>query len=501
MLSDQEIRELDQLWQELHFVSHDALALVDALEQLLEYATQDADPSVFQPLRQPIQERAAEFRRLLADSEPRQFEALTRFASEAYRRPIRAAEAAELRELYNRLRAEGMAHHEAFRFTLARIFISPSFLYRLEAAPPGAAAAPVSDWELASRLSYFLWSSMPDAELRAAAASNTLHQPEVLKRQARRMLQSPHVRRLAVEFACQWLQIRDFDSLDEKSPEAFPEFAELREDMYEESIRFFTDFFQRDASVLSLFQADHTFVNPTLAGFYGIPLDSGVAEDTWHRVDGIERYGRGGILGLAATLARHSGASRTSPILRGNWVSEVLLGEQLPDPPQGVPPFPEQGEATRGLTVRQLTELHSSDPNCARCHQRFDHFGFALEHYDAIGRWQEHDREGLAIEATVALPDGGRLDAMPGLRNYLAVTRRHAVVRQFCRKLLGYALGRGLMLSDDPLLDEMQSRLAANDYRFTAALDVILESRQFRYIRGREYTGRPTLDSKVESHR
>ena len=245
--------------------------------------------------------------------------------------------------------------------------------------PPRA----VSDWELASRLSYFLWSSEPDEELRAAAAAGTLRTPDVLAKQTRRMLSDARVRRLATEFAGQWLHIYDFDSLAEKSEKYFPEFADLRGDMYEESIRFFTDLFQSDASLLSLLDADHTFVNARLAGFYGM---EGVEGGKWRRVDGIRKHGRGGILGLATTLAKQSGASRTSPILRGNWVSEVLLGEKLPRPPKEVPQLPADEIETDGLTVRQLVAKHTSVPLCASCHQRIDPFGFALEGFDSIGR-------------------------------------------------------------------------------------------------------------------
>jgi Protein of unknown function (DUF1592)/Protein of unknown function (DUF1588)/Protein of unknown function (DUF1587)/Protein of unknown function (DUF1585)/Protein of unknown function (DUF1595)/Planctomycete cytochrome C len=484
MLSDTETRHLDRLWAELHFLSRDALKSVDALLQLLEYASQDADPKVFEPLRKPFNERAAAYKQQLLDAEPRQVAALLDFAGRAYRRPLAAAESNELRGLYRRLRQQGLSHEEAFQLTLARVFVSPDFLYRREMAPAGPDPAPVSDWELASRLSYFLWSSEPDAELRAAAAKGTLHHPDVLAKQSRRMLSDARIRRLATEFACQWLHIYDFDSLSEKSEKFFPEFTELRGDMYEESILFFADLFQHDSSVLSILDADHTFVNDRLAKFYGIPVAADASG--WRRVDGVRRYGRGGILALATTLAKQSGASRTSPILRGNWVSEVLLGEKLPKPPKDVPRLPESETATEGLTVRQLIDRHVSDTRCSSCHRKFDSFGFALEHFDAIGRFRNRDLGGRTVDTKTELPDGSPIDGLAGLRTYLGVTRRDAFVHQFCRKLLGYALGRGIQLSDEPLLAEMQQRLAANDYRLSVAIDTILESRQFREIRGRD---------------
>ncbi|MCC2668816.1 MAG: hypothetical protein K0Q72_1287, partial [Armatimonadetes bacterium] len=434
----------------------------------------------FEPLRKPIQDAAAAFEKTLLAAEPLHIERLVEFAARAYRRPLTPAEAAGLRNLYRQLRQEELPHEEAFRLTLARIFVAPAFLYRLEAAPPGNRAAPVTDWELANRLSYFLWSSQPDQPLRAAAASGTLRQPKVLVAQTQRMLKDARVRRLATEFACQWLHIYEFDTLDEKSEKQFPEFVSLRGDMYEEAIRYFTDLFQRDGSVLSVFDSDHTFVNERLAKFYGIP---GVTGEEWRRVDGMRARGRGGLLGLSATLAKQSGASRTSPILRGNWVSEVLLGERLPRPPKDVPLLPD-AEPTDGLTVRQLVAKHTSDPKCSGCHQRIDPFGFSLENFDAIGRFRTADAAKRPIDTSARTPDGQAINGLAGLRDYLVKTRRQAVLRQFCRKLVGYSLGRATQLSDEPLLVEIEQQLAKKDYRISVAVDIIVRSRQFREIRG-----------------
>ena len=256
------------------------------------------------------------------------------------------------------------------------------------------------------------------------------------------MLRDPRVRRLATEFACAWLHIHDFDSFDEKSERHFPTFAALRGTMYEESIRFFADLFQRDESILSIFDADYTFLNGALAEHYGIP---GVTGPEWRRVDGVKKYGRGGVLGFGATLAKQSGASRTSPILRGNWVAEVLLGDKLPRPPKDVPRLPED-EATDTLTVRQLVRRHSNDPRCSVCHVRIDGYGFALEGYDAIGRSRSKDLGGRPIETRTKVFDGTTVDDAQGLRDYLLTSKRATVVGQFNRKLLGYALGRGVIL-------------------------------------------------------
>ncbi len=204
--------------------------------------------------------------------------------------------------------------------------------------------------------------------------------------------------------------------------------------------------------------------------------------DEFRRVENVRSRGRGGVLTLGATLARQSGASRTSPILRGNWISEVLLGERLPRPPKDVPQLPND-EADSQLTVRQLVEKHSSDERCAGCHRRVDPFGFALESYDAIGRFRKLDLAGHAIDTATTLPDGTSVSSADDLRSWLVNKKRDVLVKQFCRKLLGYALGRSVQLSDQTLLDQMQHDLSRNDYRISIAIDAIVRSRQFTHIR------------------
>ena len=481
MLSDAEQARLDVLWDELHYVSRDALRIEVALEQLLEFATQDADPARFDPVREPIAEAAALFHRRLLETRPSHIEAVLEFAPRAWRRPLTTEESNRLRALYSELTANSISHEDAIRLMLARVLTAPAFLYRLEQPGSGSEPTPVSDWELATRLSYFLWASPPDEGLRSAAATGELSTPESLQAQTRRMLKDDRVRRLAIEFGCQWLHIRNFDQHAEKNERLYPEFPELRDDMYEESVRFFTDFFQGDRSVLSILDADHTFLNESLAAHYGVP---GVDGDDWRRVDGVGEFGRGGILTQATLLASQSGASRTSPILRGNWVSETLLGERLPRPPKDVPVLPET--VPDGLTERELIEQHSSVEECAKCHARIDPYGFALENFDAIGRLRMETSAGDPIDVQTTLIDGTELTGAEGLRDYLLTTRRHEFLRQFCRKLLGYALGRSVQLSDQPLLDEIIRQLAENDYRVSVAVEAIVRSPQFRMIRGAE---------------
>jgi hypothetical protein len=483
MLTPAETAELERLWSELHYVSQDAFKLVDAFEQLWQFATQDADPSAFTPMGEPIRRRADEFRRQLTDTEPAHLQSLFAFAAQAYRRPLRESEIDALGDLYVRLRGDGLTHEESVRGGLARVLVSPAFLYRAEQPAPGVVSTRVSDVELATRLSYFLWASTPDAELMAEAVAGRLHRPEVLRAQTRRMLKDPKIGRLATEFALAWLHLYDFETLDEKSERHFPEFRGLRGAMREETVRFFTDLFQNNGPVLDILDADHSFLNADLARFYGLPSTGFANSNEWRRVSGLRPLGRGGILGQASTLARQSGASRTSPILRGNWISEVILGEKLPKPPKDVPRLPED-ESLDQLTVRQLTEKHSSDPKCSGCHRRIDAYGFSLESFDAVGRFRERDLGGRAIDVRAKAPDGTMLEGTAGLRWYLSHQRKEAFLRQFSRKLLGYSLGRGVMLSDEPLLSDLQRKLSAREARVQGAVETIVSSSQFVRIRG-----------------
>ncbi len=456
LLDEAESRELDRLWNELLFVSEAPLKQVDAFEQLFQFATQDAKPSAFDPLREPILKAAAEFKKQQTSADAAQREAVIELAAKAWRRPLSAQEIIALRKFPPRL-------------MLTRVLTSPAFLYRGEKSP--AHTAPISGTELATRLSYFLWSSAPDKELTSHA--DELTDAKVLSTQTERMLRSAKVRRLATEFGCQWLHVRDIATLDEKSDRHFPTFLDVRADMQEEVVRFFIDLIQNNRSVLSLLDADHSFVNGSLAKHYGFHLNG----DDWQRVGQMHDKGRGGILGFAATLAKQAGASRNSAILRGTWLSEVVLGDKLPIPPKGVPVLPE--EAPEGLSERQLIERHSRDANCAGCHRRIDPFGFALEGFDAIGRARPADTK-------TTLPDGTNVDGLADLRDYLVHQRREDFLRQFCRKLLGYALGRSVQLSDKPLIDEMLK----SDLNFGTLVNHIVHSPQFQQVRGKDFSAK-----------
>lgn len=483
MLDESQAAELERLWDELYFVSEEPLKLVVSLEQIREFSTQDRQDLVgpWDKLKPVVQARADAFQQKVISTEPIHVESVLTFANRAWRRALSADERQDLRDLYGKLRSEDLSHEQSIRLVVARVLASPAFLYRREEQPEGTTAVPVSNLELANRLSYFLWSSMPDGELRAAAeAGRLISQVDPngeLLQQTRRMLKHPRTGRLVIQFACQWLHVRDFNHNEEKNEKLYPEFSRLRGDMYAETVRFFDDMFRNDGSILDMFNADHTFLNAALAEHYQI---ADVVGSQWRRVDGVQSKGRGGLLGMATVLASQSGASRTSPILRGNWVSETLLGERLPRPPANVPVLPEAVPA--GLTSRQLIERHSSVPECAKCHRRIDPYGFALEQFDAIGRTR-----GDEVDTTTTLVDGKKIDGLDGLRNYLVNDRRDEVVRHFRRKLLGYALGREVQLSDEVLLAEMQEQLAAHGFRFSVAVEAIVTSEQFQGIRAKSF--------------
>lgn len=486
-LDDSQARVLDRMWQEQRFVSRQPVAEYDYLPQFMGYTTQDT-PKAFQQFfidRKPLfKKHAEEFVKLEEAAIPKQLDAVRAFAEKAYRRPLQAKEKSDLDGLYQTLRKKGLPHEEAFRGVIARVLTSPAFLFRIEKAPAGDQPGEVNDWELATRLSYFLWSSSPDDELRRLAGAGKLRDPKVLDEQTRRMLQDPRLRSLAIEFGTQWIHVRNLDQLKEKNEKLFPTFTPpLRKAIYEESILFFQDFFQSDRKVTQILDADYTFLNETLAKHYGIP---GVVGPQWRRVDGVRKYGRGGILGLASVHAKQSGASRTSPVLRGNWVVETLLGEKLPRPPANVPILPDQ-EGTDKLTTRQMVEQHVSNPSCAACHVRIDPYGFAFENFDAIGRWRVKESNGKPVDTKARLRDGTEFEGIDGLRGHLLAKKKDVIVRLFCQKLLGYALGRATTLSDTSLIDEMVAELGKNDGRISAAVLTIVRSPQFRMIRGAEF--------------
>ena len=485
MLDDNQADELDQLWDELSYVAQEPLKYQVAFEQIREFATQDRPDLVkrWAPHVDSINRRADDFRDLMTDTEPIHVNAIIDFAHRCWRRPLTVSEVQNLRNLYGRLRNDGIIHEQSIRLMIASVLTSPSFLYRREISGPDKDPVNLSAYEMATRLSYFLWSSGPDKELLAAANNGSLNQISVLHDQTRRMLKDPKIIRMAEQFACQWFHINDFDKNDDKNEKLFPQFEKLRSSMYKESLLFFEDMFRNNGSILDFIKADYVFLDRPLAEHYGEDIFNlwdahKIKGNGWKRIEGARLHGRGGILGMSTFLSVNSGASRTSPILRGNWIYETLLGQKLPKPPLNVPDLPEV--IPDNLTARQLIEKHSSSKECAKCHERIDPYGFALEQYDAIGR----KRKSL-MDASTVLYDGTKIDGIKGLQHYIVSQRLDDFLEQFCRKILGYSLGREVQLSDIPLIEQMKNNLKKSDYRFHELVQQVVSSNQFRKIRGR----------------
>jgi hypothetical protein len=497
-------------------------------------AESGGDPVAIQAIEEhfrwvPATIHAAQKARVAA--EPLHRKALLDFARRAYRRPLTEAERADLLAFYQSLRqSQGLSHEDALRDTLVSILMSPHLLFRLDLeagpapegrrqkaegregpegrrrkaegspdernagdvadAPSGLPSAfcllpsgpqvdPLPDYALASRLSYFLWASIPDEELLSHAAAGDLHRPEVLAAQARRMLRDARVRALALEFGGNWLDFRRFEEHNAVDRGRFPSFDDrLREAMFEEPVQFFTDVFQHDGAVLDLLYGKHTFVNAALARHYGM-TDVKVAGNEWVRVENAERYGRGGLLPMAVFLTRNSAGLRTSPVKRGYWVVRRLLGETIPPPPPTVPELPQDESKLGERTLRQALEQHRANPACAGCHARFDSYGLVFEGYGPIGEARSTDLGGKPVDARAPF-SGGERSGVAGLQEFLRQQRQTDFVRNLDRKLLSYGLGRSLQPSDDPLLLQMQQRLAAGGYRFGTLVEAIVTSPQFR---------------------
>jgi hypothetical protein len=444
------------------------------------------DETAIRAVREHFERSEANIRwveRARAAAEPAHLKALQDFAERAYRRRLTAEEREGVVAFYRDLREDGTGHEEAVRDTVVRVLMSPHFCFRVDLPLPGAGGQPgrvqpLSDAALASRLSYFLWSSMPDRELLGCAERGELRRPEVLLEQARRMLRDDRVRGLATQFGGNWLGFARFDEHNAVDRGRFPAFDnDLREAMYEEPVRFLTDLARNDRSVLDLLHGKHTFVNAPLARHYGMPAPARPGE--WVRVDDADRYGRGGLLPMAAFLTKNAPGLRTSPVKRGYWVVTRLLGERIPAPPPNVPELPADEKNLGGLTLRETLARHREDKGCAACHARFDSFGLAFEGFGPIGERRAADLAGHPVDTRVAFPGGTEGDGVGGLRDYLRLKRQDDFLDNLCRKLLAYGLGRGLLPSDDATVAAMRARLARDGHRFGGLVETVVTSPQF----------------------
>jgi len=457
--------------------------LSKAMEAEADEVTQQAIRDYFIEINEQIQW----VEQTKVTSQPYHLDAAIKFASRAYRRPLSPIDEQDLRGYYKRLiDKHGLTHEEAIQDTIVSILMSPRFCYRVDLLCDSDETRPLDDYELASRLSFFLWSSIPDEELLSHAASGDLHQPKVLAAQTQRMLKDDRVRGLAKEFAGNWLNFRRFEEHNAVDRGRFPGFDDgLRSAMFEEPLRFFIDVVKHDRSVLDFLYADRTFVNETLAAHYGIEGLSFVDQD-WQQVDNASRYGRGGLLPMAVFLTKNAPGLRTSPVKRGYWVVRTLLGERIPAPPPNVPEIPNDESQLGDLTLRETLAKHREHASCAGCHDRIDSIGLAFEGFGPIGERRDVDLGGRKVDTAAVFPDGSSRNGIEDLRRYLKEQREADFIDNVSRKLLSYALGRSLQLSDEGLLQTMREQSQADGYRFGNLVNVIVSRPSFLNKRGRE---------------
>ncbi|RUL82316.1 DUF1592 domain-containing protein [Tautonia sociabilis] len=400
-------------------------------------------------------------------------EVISRFADRAFRRPATAEEVEEILDVFLLAHDRGESFERAVQIALTGVLVSPRFLYLVEPEEaPGD--RPLNDFELASRLSYFLWSSMPDAELFREARAGTLR--EHLRAQVDRMLRDPKSDAFVSNFVGQWLQLRKLDSVA-RDGALFPGFDDsLKAAMREETERFFADVLRNDRPLLDLLDSDDTFLNQALAEHYGIV---GVSGEEFRRVS-LEGRPRGGLLTQASVLTLTSNPNRTSPVKRGQWILQQILGTPPPPPPPGVPDLDEGEEAAASASLRERLERHRSNPDCASCHSQMDPLGFALENFDAIGRWRDEDA-GIPIDPSGELPGGIAFDDAEGLKRALVETSAKKFRRTLIENLMTYALGRSLGPEDYPTVEEIRSRLTGEDDRLRTILMGIVESPAFQH--------------------
>ena len=413
----------------------------------------------------------------VADETPCAREIISTLARRAYRRPVTEADVAALFTFYDEGRAAG-GFEAGIERAVRALLVSPDFLFRVVSDPTGIAPGTpyrLSDLDLASRISFFLWSSVPDEELLHVAAQRRLRDPEVVERQVRRMLADPRSEALARNFAGQWLRLRNISGAL-PSDVIFPDFGEsLRQDFVRETELFFDSVIREDRSVTELLTADYTFLNERLARHYGV---TGVYGSDFRRVS-LTDPNRQGLLGQGSILTVTSYSDRTSPVGRGKWVLENVLGTPPPPPPPNVPELEPAEDSGKVLAMRERMEQHRANPVCASCHRLMDPLGLALENFDAIGRWRGHMPGGIAIDASGSMPDGTPFDGPADLRELL-VRNPEQFVTVVTEKLLTYALGRGVEYYDAPAVREITRAAAEHDYGLASLIVGVVKSTPFQ---------------------
>jgi hypothetical protein len=512
MLDDATRLQLDQAWADLlgSFGFHDTwlqllartfdFKLDGRRMESLDDAWISAAPTEARGYLKTFKSDFENDRAMFAAAESRHVPDVVRFAERAWRRPLSTSEQNELHSFYRSLRAgSGLNHRAATRAIIARVLVSPAFLYRAERTKTDSAAdseqaTRLSQWELASRLSFFLWSSVPDENLRRVTQAGELATPQQLARQARRMLADPKSRRLATEFFGQWFGFYRFGQYRGIDADQFPEFSEsLRKAMHEEAVEFFDFIVRNDRPVNEILFADYSFVNQELAWHYGIDIDLEKSAKM-QRVADAGQFHRGGLLRLGAVLATTSAPRRTSPVRRGDWILRRVLGTPIPPPPADAGSIPADEIVADGLSIRQRLEAHRRDSSCHNCHSRFDAFGFALENYDPLGRWRDRYRDQKPVEMSGTLRDGKEIVGDKGLHDYLA-SQQSSFHRTLASKLLGYSLGRRESVGDLPLVSNLTDHMQTAG-GMQGLVERIVTSRQFMYHRSSAATPSPAKSTK-----
>jgi hypothetical protein len=417
---------------------------------------------------------------------------LTAFAERAWRQPLPDDSREGMIALYKTGRDLGLCYGAALKRALTAILISPHFLYREQDAHRAATAYALSGRELAERLAFTLWGSIPDQELLKVGQDGHLQDPVQLRQQITRMLVDPRAQALASEFAAQAFLFAGFDQLTGPDPKRFPEFtASLRSDMFQECQHFFSYVFQQDRPLTEIIDSDYVFVNQGLADFYGIPNVQG---GNFRQVK-VDRRQRGGVLSLGAILVTTSPPLRTSPVKRGNWILSQVLGTPPPPPPPVVPQFSHDEHDEHGLSIIQQMKIHRSDARCITCHSRIDPLGVSLERFDPLGRLRKTNSDGTMVSDLETTVDGTQLQGLESLKDYLLKDpQRQKVMRNLCTKFLGYALGRAVIPSDDSTIDSLMHALEANGWHASVLIAGVLTSPQFtqrRDVVGSALDGKP----------
>ncbi len=489
ILDDKTRVELEHAWDDLlsSYGYHDALLHLYSDKHKLNLAkpiskmTAAEIEAIPGEQRQVIKGWRTEYDALqksIAAAQPGHINDAIGFAAKAWRRDLTEIEKDRLRGFYvNAREIQKQDHESAMRTMLARVLVSPAFIYRLENQPQITVAKALAGSEIASRLSYFLWSSVPDAELNRAAKAGELANPAQLDKQVRRMIADPKARRFATEFFGQWLGFYRFDQYAGVDTSRYPEFNdELKSAMYDEAVSFFEHIVRQDRPIREMFSADYTFLNQTLAKHYGINKEISAKVET-EKVEGTRQFGRGGMLSLGAVLTATSAPLRTSPVKRGDWVLRRILGTPTPPPPANAGTIPADDKNFGGLSLKDRLAAHQRNATCAGCHSRIDPLGFPLERFDAVGRLRDKYTDGNPIHDSSTTYDKQEIVGVDGLSQYLK-SQEKLVLKNFSRKLLGYALGRTMILSDQPLIEQLS--LTGSDATISKLITQIVNSKQFR---------------------